>query len=144
MSELLGKLHFWPSLIFMNGIFLPMLIQGLGGVSRRLYDGGELYQFSEPVIHYNKMMSHSAWGLAVAQIPFIINFFWSLRRGERVGANPWQATTLEWAAPSPPPHGNFATPPAAYRGPYEYSPPDGRAEFLPQFQPEPHGTRAEV
>jgi cytochrome c oxidase subunit 1 len=40
MSEALGKLHFWPSLIFMNGIFLPMVIQGLAGVSRRLYDGG--------------------------------------------------------------------------------------------------------
>ncbi|GIS72628.1 MAG: hypothetical protein CM1200mP10_22050 [Candidatus Neomarinimicrobiota bacterium] len=39
MSELLGKLHFWPSLIFMNGIFMPMFIQGLAGVSRRLWDG---------------------------------------------------------------------------------------------------------
>ena len=30
--------------------------------------------------------------------PFIFNFFWSMRRGEKVGANPWNATTLEWAA----------------------------------------------
>ncbi len=134
MSEFLGRLHFWPSLIFMNGIFLPMLIQGLAGVSRRLYDGGVSYEYAAPVIHYNKMMSHSAWGLALAQIPFLVNFFWSLRRGERVGANPWQATTLEWAAPSPPPHGNFSTLPVVHRGPYEYSVPGHAGDFLPQHQ----------
>ena len=37
MSELLGKMHFWPSLLFMNGVFMPMFIQGLAGVSRRLW-----------------------------------------------------------------------------------------------------------
>jgi cytochrome c oxidase subunit 1 len=135
MSELLGKLHFWPSLIFMNGIFMPMMIQGLGGVSRRLYDGGQLYDFTQPVMHYNKMMSHSAFGLALAQIPFIINFFWSIRKGKKVSDNPWQATTIEWAAPSPPPHGNFTTEQVAYRGPYEYSVPGHDSDFLPQNQP---------
>ena len=29
MSETLGKLHFWPSFLFMNGVFMPMFIQGL-------------------------------------------------------------------------------------------------------------------
>ncbi len=135
LSERLGKLHFWPSLVFMNGIFLPMLIQGLGGVSRRLWDGGATYDFAAPVIHYNKMMSHSAFGLALAQIPFLINVAWSLRRGARAGNNPWEATTIEWAAPSPPPHGNFVTPPVAYRGPYEYSAPGAARDYLPQSQP---------
>jgi cytochrome c oxidase subunit 1 len=134
MSEFLGRLHFWPSLIFMNGIFLPMMIQGMGGLSRRMYDGGAFYEFNQPVIHYNKMMSHSAWGLALAQIPFLINFVWSLRRGRLAGDNPWQATTLEWQAPSPPPHGNFAVEPVAHRGPYEYSVPGRADDFLPQGQ----------
>jgi cytochrome c oxidase subunit 1 len=135
MSELLGKLHFWPSLLFMNCIFMPMMIQGLAGVSRRLYDGGQLYDFTEPVMSYNKMMSYSAWGLALAQIPFLVNFVWSLRKGEKVDRNPWQATTLEWDAPSPPPHGNFATEPVVYRDPYEYSPPGHKTDYLPQSQP---------
>ena len=135
MSEFLGKLHFWPSLIFMNGIFMPMMIQGLAGVSRRLYDGSQLYEFTQPVFHYNKMMSHAAFGLALAQIPFVINFFWSMRKGVKVGNNPWQATTIEWSAPSPPPHGNFRTEPVAYRGPYEYSVPGQERDFLPQDQP---------
>jgi cytochrome c oxidase subunit 1 len=135
LNELLGKIHFWPSLIFMNGIFLPMLIQGLAGVQRRLYDGGAFYAHAEPVRWLNEVMSISAWGLAVAQIPFIINFFLSLKKGAAVAENPWNATTLEWAAPSPPPHGNFPTPVRVYRNPYEYSVPGVAKDYLPQFEP---------
>ncbi len=138
MSEFLGKLHFWPSLIFINGIFAPMFIQGLAGVSRRLYDGGMQYEFAADVMHWNKFMSMSAFGLAIAQLPFFINFFWSIKKGEKVDANPWQATTLEWTdCPSPPiAHGNFHAVPTVYRGPYEYSVPGASQDFLPQSQPE--------
>jgi cytochrome c oxidase subunit 1 len=134
MSELLGKIHFWPSLLFINGIFMPMFVQGLAGVSRRLYDGGMQYEHAQEVLHWNKFMSYSAWGLLLAQIPFLINFFWSLRAGKRVDGNPWQATTLEWAAaPSPPvAHGNFPEVPVVYRGPYEYSVPGHAQDFVPQ------------
>ena len=82
------------------------------------------------------MISFSAWGLALAQIPFIINFFISLRKPREAGDNPWHATTLEWACPSPPPHGNFLEMPVAFRNPYEYSHPDHSEDYLPQFQPE--------
>ncbi len=41
MSEFWGKVHFWPSLIFMNLIFHPMFLQGMAGMHRRLYDGGQ-------------------------------------------------------------------------------------------------------
>jgi cytochrome c oxidase subunit 1 len=134
MSERLGKWHFWPSLIFMNGVFFPMLIQGLNGVSRRLSDGGATYDFAGAVGPLNKMMSWSAWGLALAQIPFVINFFMSIRKGEPAGNNPWDATTVEWSAPSPPPHGNFITEPVVYRGPYEYSVPGADKDFVPQTE----------
>jgi cytochrome c oxidase subunit 1 len=81
-------------------------------------------------------MSHSAWALGVFQIFFIVNFFWSIKGGRAAKDNVWSATTLEWSAPSPPPHGNFLTPPAVYRGPYEYSVP-GRTDvdFVPQSEP---------
>ncbi|MEM7581865.1 MAG: cbb3-type cytochrome c oxidase subunit I [Acidobacteriota bacterium] len=137
MSTWLGKLHFWPSLIFMNGIFLPMLVQGLAGMQRRLYDGGEIYAHTQSVLHWHKVISISAWGLAIAQIPFIINVFASLRKPKTASDNPWDATTLEWAAPSPPPPGNFLQRPKVYRAAYEYSPPAHDKDFLPQFQPEP-------
>ncbi len=75
LDETLGKIHFFFSFIFMNGIFWPMLIQGMAGVSRRLADGGESYAHAQGTLHLNEFMSYSAWLLAVAQIPFIINFY---------------------------------------------------------------------
>jgi cytochrome c oxidase subunit 1 len=134
MNELLGKIHFWPSFLFINGVFMPMFWQGLAGVSRRLYDGGQQYAHAQDVLWLNEVMSVSAWCLGLAQIPFIINFFWSMAKGKRVADNHWQATTLEWAAaPSPPiPHGNFAQVPTVVRGPYEYSVPEAPAAYLTQ------------
>ena len=96
MNPILGKVHFWLSLLFMNGVFFPMFIQGLAGVSRRLYDGGAQYAHAQSVLHWNQFMSVSAWLLALAQIPFIINFFLSIRQGKPAGPNPWSARTLEW------------------------------------------------
>ncbi len=134
MSEVLGYIHFFPSLLFMNGIFFPMLIQGMAGVSRRLYDGGATYAHAQDVLILNKVMSHSAFALAVVQLPFFINVIWSLFFGKKVDRNPWEATTLEWAAPSPPVgHGNFDTPLLVNRGPYEYSVPGETDDFSPQF-----------
>jgi len=138
LSERLGKIHFWGSFLFINGIFGPMFYQGLAGVSRRLYDGGIQYQHAKAAAEStNPFMSISAWLLLVAQLPFILNFFKSIRWGKRVGANPWGATTLEWAAASSPPlgHGNFEVMPVVYRGPYEYSVPGATDDFLPQNMP---------
>ncbi len=133
MNNTLGKIHFWGTIITMNGIFFSMLVQGMGGVSRRLYDGGASYAFAEPVLYLNKIMSHSAWLLAVFQFFFIWNFFHSIWKGRKVeNDNPWQATTLDWQTPTPPPHGNFDVVPTVYRDPYEYSVPGHDQDFLPQ------------
>jgi cytochrome c oxidase subunit 1 len=142
MNETLGKIHFWGSFVFMNGVFLPMLIQGLAGMQRRLFDGGQTYAHAEGVLHWHTVISVSAWALAIFQIPFIVNFFLSLRKPREAGENPWHATTLEWAAPSPPPHGNFPVPPVVYRNAYEYSHPDHDEDYLPQFRPEAAATSA--
>ncbi len=134
MSDFLGKLHFYPSFVFINMIFMPMFIQGLAGVSRRLWDGGEQYSHAQDVLKWNEFMSWGAWLLLVAQLPFIFNLFWSIKKGKKVDANPWQATTLEWsAAPSPPVgHGNFVEVPVVHRPAYEYSVPGAAEGFLPQ------------
>jgi len=135
MSEAIGKLHFWPSFLFMNGVFMPMFIQGLAGVSRRLWDGGLEYAHSSGVLQWNEFMSISAFCLAAAQIPFIINVFVSMFNGEKVDRNPWGATTVEWSAPSPPvPHVNFEGDVEVYRGPYEYSVPGADKDFSPQTE----------
>jgi cytochrome c oxidase subunit I len=136
MNELLGQLHFWPSLIFINLVFMPMFIEGLAGMNRRGYDGGLQYQYNAPVLHWNVVQGYASWGLGLTQIFFIVNFFMSIKWGKAVDRNPWEATTLEWSAPSPPGHGNFVTEPIVYRGPYEYSVPGAVKDFSPQFEPE--------
>lgn len=141
MNEFWGKVHFWPSLICMNVIFLPMFLQGMLSMHRRWYDGGQGWNLANEKVwglsgfEWNVPISVAAWVMGLAQIPFIINFFWSMKRGEKTDDNPWEATTLEWAAPSPPPHGNFAVTPVAYRGPYEYSLPGRERDFTMQNEP---------
>ena len=127
MNEFLGKVHFWISLVCLNGIFFPMFLQGMLGMHRRWYDGGQGWELANQKVwgltgfQWNRPMSICAWVLGLAQIPFIINFFWSIKHGREARSdNPWEATTLEWQAPSPPPHGNFTKQLVVYRGPYEY------------------------
>ena len=119
MNELLGKIHFYGSFVCINIVFFPMLWQGLGGMNRRMYDGGAQYAHNASLLKWNIVIGMAAWALSLFQLPFIFNFFMSMRRGKRVAENPWDATTLEWSAPSPPGHGNFLTEPIAYRGPYQ-------------------------
>ncbi|MBI4659644.1 MAG: cbb3-type cytochrome c oxidase subunit I [Verrucomicrobia bacterium] len=147
MNEFWGKVHFWLSLIFMNLVFQPMFAQGMAGMLRRMSDGGANYSLAkvgqdaiggltDSIMHWNITISHAAAALGLAQIPFIINFFWSMKHGKIVTSdNPWEATTLDWQTPTPPPHGNFAAAPHAYRGPYDYSLPGEPKDFTPQNQP---------
>jgi len=135
MNEVLGRIHFFGSFVCMNCIFMPMFIVGLAGVSRRLWDGGAQYAHAQPVLHWNVFMSIAAWVMGLFQLPFIFNVFWSMKKGKKVEENYWHATTLEWATPTPPPHGNFITVPEVYRPPYEYSVPGQAKDFTPQNQP---------
>jgi cytochrome c oxidase subunit I len=146
MNEFWGRVHFVLSFIFMNLIFAPMFVQGLSGMLRRMADGGATYALalspnitgalSDFVIQMNRDISRAAWLLGLAQIPFIINFFWSIKHGKKVESdNPWGATTLEWQTPTPPPHGNFDKEPEAHRGPYDYSVPGAKSDHSPQNQP---------
>jgi len=136
MNDTLGKIHFWGSLVFLNGVFMPMFVLGLAGVSRRLYDGGAIYAHAQDFLYLNEVISVSAWMLGIFQIPFIINFFVSMRKGKRAEANHWEATTLDWSATTSPPlaHGNFAHAPEVHRGPYDYSVPGHARDFSPQDQ----------
>lgn len=135
MSAFWGKVHFWATILMMNGIFFPMFIQGLSGVQRRLYDPTQQLH-NVPVQPTNVFMSYCALGLMLAQIPFILNFFISAFKGKKTEENPWQATTLEWACPSPPPHGNFEKVPVVYRDPYDYGSDGGDRDWFPQNEPQ--------
>jgi cytochrome c oxidase subunit I len=138
MSDTLGKWHFWPSLIGMNLVFAPMFIQGMAGFHRRWYDGGKYFeQTSADWLWLNEVMTIGAFVLALGQLPFIVNVFMSIKGGKKIpNDNPWDATTLEWATPTPPPHGNFTFDVTAERGPYEYSVPGATEDFTPQWAAE--------
>jgi len=131
MNETWGKIHFILTYIFFNAVFFPMHFLGVGGHMRRIYNPIQ-YEFLNTFQPWNIFITVSAFLLVVGQIPFVVNFFWSLFAGKQVDENPWQANTLEWSAPSPPPHGNFGAIPEVYRGPYEYSSPEVREDYLPQ------------
>ena len=131
MNEVLGKLHFWLTFVTFNLTFLPMFLLGMGGHMRRIYNPLQ-YDFLKPLAPVNEFVTVAAVALLLSQLPFVVNFIWSLRFGAMASENPWRATTLEWTTSSPPPHGNFATIPTVHRGPYEYSVPRAAEDFLPQ------------
>ena len=136
MHEGLGKLHFALTIVTYNCVFFPMFILGVGGMQRRIYDPTQ-YALLKPLQPINVFISVSAFMLFASQLIFAINFLWSLFAGKKAGANPWESNTLEWAVPSPPPHGNFERELTVYHGPYEYSHPRAAKDWLPQHEPLP-------
>jgi cytochrome c oxidase subunit 1 len=132
LNEPLGKLHFALTFVFMNGAFFPMHILGVGGHMRRIYNPLQ-YDALQDMQDINVFITRSAILLGVSQLIFFANVVWTLLAGPKAEDNPWHANTLEWATPTPPPHGNFPGPlPTVYRGPYEYSSPLVEEDYLPQ------------
>ncbi len=132
LNERLGKIHFWLTIVSFYCIFLTQHFIGLAGTPRRYYAFLN-YEFLEGISGYTFFVSIAGFVMGAAQLLFMFNFLWSMRRGERAGENPWQATTLEWTLPSPPPHLNWGEePPEVHRWAYEYSPEDSDNEFLSQ------------
>ena len=107
LSESLGKVHFWLMLIGFNLTFMPMHIIGVIGMPRRIYTYADNMDFEL----LNMIVSVGAFIIAASMIMFSINIVRSIRNGAAAGDNPWEASTLEWSIPSPPPHYNFAVVP---------------------------------
>jgi cytochrome c oxidase subunit 1 len=132
MSEPLGKVHFWGTMITYNLVFFPMHVIGMGGQMRRLYDP-TIYDFLKPQQPLNEFISYAAFALFAVQFIFAFNFLWSLKMGKKATQNPWDDNGLEWSTTNPAPHGNWERIPNVYRGPYEFSSPEaGNSDFLPQ------------
>jgi cytochrome c oxidase subunit 1 len=133
MNERLAKIHVVLSFAAFYAVFFTMHILGIGGMQRRIAEPG-VYDFLKPLQAIQMGITWAAFALGLVQILFMGNFFWSLFRGPKAEANPWGATTLEWATSSPPPHENFREIPEVYRWAYDYSLPGAQADFLPQTQ----------
>jgi len=135
MSETLGKIHFWATFIGVYCIFMPMHFLGIAGNPRRYSMFTD--NFLVPLMPVHKFMTIAALLTGAAQFIFLFNLFWSVFKGEKAPANPWQATSLEWSIPSPPPFDNFGGKhPVVYHDPYEYGVPGASKDFIMQDSPE--------
>jgi cytochrome c oxidase subunit 1 len=144
MNPFWAKVHFFITFVAYNGVFFPMHQLGLQGHMRRIFDPNE-YEFLQHLQGINTFISISAFVLFAAQFIFAINFIASWFVGAKAPDNPWDDNGLEWTVASPPPHGNFATIPRVFRGPYEYSSPLVEEDFLPQnreLPPQPAASAA--
>jgi len=105
LDEAWGRRAFWCWFIGFHLAFMPLYVVGLMGMTRRLQ-------------HYD-VLSWQPW-LLVAEVGAVIvlagiacqviQLVVSIRNREklRVGGDPWNGRTLEWATASPPPAWNFA------------------------------------
>jgi cytochrome c oxidase subunit 1 len=132
LNESIGRIHFWITFVGVYCIFMPMHFLGLVGHPRRYADlTGVNFLAPLHAVHY--FITMSAMVVITMQLLFLFNFFYSLKFGKLAGENPYEATTLEWSIPSPPPFDNFAGHvPVVYRGAYEFGVPGADADYIPQ------------
>jgi len=133
LNEPLGKIHFWLTFVGVYCVFMPMHWLGLIAHSRVL-SGSGLASITAAGSAMHSFITVAILLTVSAQGLFLINFLWSLFRGETIlDCNPWRATTLEWSVPSPPPADDFGpADPVVYRGAYEFGVPDVAEDFVPQ------------
>jgi cytochrome c oxidase subunit 1 len=110
LSETLGKWHFWLFLIGFHITFDTMHFVGLLGMPRSIYT----YEANRGWGHLNFVITVGAFIQGIAVLIFVWNIIVSLRKGKVAGNDPWDAWTLEWAVPSPPPAYNFASDPVVH------------------------------
>jgi cytochrome c oxidase subunit 1 len=135
LNETLGKIHFYMTFVGVYSIFTPMHYLGIAGNPRR-YSDFTNFDFLGKLLPVHFFMTQAAYFTAAAQILFFINLFWSMKKGRKAPVNPWEATTLEWTVPSPPPFDNFAGHhPVVNHGPYEYSVPGAPRDYIMQTDP---------
>ncbi|HZZ88554.1 MAG TPA: cytochrome c oxidase subunit I [Caulobacteraceae bacterium] len=108
LDERLGYWNFWVMFAGFNLCFFPMHWVGLMGMPRRVYT----YPFGMGWDAGNLIISLGALLFAAGVLLLIVNVVVSRKRGRQAGRNPWDAPTLEWSVPSPPPPYNFAVIPS--------------------------------
>ena len=135
MSERWGKVHFFITLAGTYAIFMPMHYLGMAGQTRRYSQFTEV-AYQTKLIPLQTFMTYAAFVTIAAQFIFLINLFWSMKKGPKASDNPWESTTLEWTTTTPPPHDNFGgVTPVVNHGPYEYSVPGAPTDFTMQTDP---------
>ncbi len=103
LSERLGKLQFWLTLVGFNLTFFPQHMLGLLGMPRRV----ATYRHDNLWTAYNLISTIGSYVMGLGILVLVVNIVWTRRRGARAVSDPWLADTLEWYTTSPPPPHNF-------------------------------------
>ncbi len=131
MNETLGKIHFWLTFVGTYCIFMPFHYLGLAGNVRRY--SSFVDDFMAPLMPVHKFITIAALLTGAAQLIFLYNLVHSRFWGPPAPVNPWNATSLEWTVPSPPPWNNFGGVRAVvYHDPYQYSVEGAKEDFIMQ------------
>jgi cytochrome c oxidase subunit 1/cytochrome c oxidase subunit I+III len=109
-SERVGKISFWVMFVGFNLAFFPMHILGILGMPRRIWT----YPADVGWTGLNQLVTIGGGLFGLGTGISLVNWVWARFRGERVGPDPWEADSLEWATSSPPPHWNFTAIPAVH------------------------------
>jgi cytochrome c oxidase subunit 1 len=135
MNESLGRLHFWITLFGAYATFVPMHLLGIAGHPRRYSDLSGV-QYVAAMAPLQRFITLAAIVTIAGQLIFLVNLFWSMRRGTAAEANPWECGTLEWTPAS------YATNeepgewrPRVNHGPYEYNISGTEKDFILQDAP---------
>ncbi len=111
LGERMGKMNFWLMFIGFNMTFAPFHILGLQGMPRRIYTYPEGMGWD----FWNLVSTIGSGIIALSVLAFIANAALSRRKNLLAEADPWDARTLEWSIPSPPPEHNFDEIPVVQR-----------------------------
>ena len=110
VNEFWGKVSFWIIFVGFNATFFPMHFLGLNGMPRRTWT----YDANMGWSTGNLVSSLGAYLLGLGILIYFLVLIWSRFKGARAGPDPWDARTLEWSIPSPPPEYNFAVTPTVH------------------------------
>jgi cytochrome c oxidase subunit I len=110
LNDTLGKWQFWLTFIGFNLTFGPMHVLGLQGMPRRIYT----YDKSLGLGFWNMVSTVGAFVIGLSVLAFLYNAFVVTPKTGPAPADPWDARTLEWSVPSPPPEYNFAEIPTVH------------------------------
>jgi cytochrome c oxidase subunit I len=135
MNENLGKTHFWLSFVGTYCIFMPFHYLGIAANVRRYQ--AFVDEYLQPLIPVHKFITVAAIVTGVAQFIFLYNLIHSRFWGKPAPDNPWEATSLEWSTPTPPPFDNFGGKhPVVYHDPYQYGVQSSTGDYVMQTSPE--------
>jgi cytochrome c oxidase subunit 1 len=117
-NEFWGKLGFWITFVGTNIVFWTMMDIGVQGMPRRYYDYAQFPQF----VSAHQLMTLGSIILGIGFVIAVVNWIVGAIRGPKAGDNPWGSHSLEWTTVSPPPHGNWPSPPSVAENwtPYGY------------------------